>query len=363
MVRPNIDELKASAFALSKILATYKVKLSSQQCLDVLARLTTNVPYEALLARPGSSDPQTSKSHPFGTLSGWLDTAEAFCAVVSKLKTEALYGIVSYRKELPKGLQVDSIAYLRAAGDAVASFTRSAKAFVLAQADVQPKGLLVDLHFTPECSDPESDGVLATLRVQRGEPRRSKHICFEEIDWTRTSEPLLFGAEARIELAARHIPDLSRYKGGEFDGPYHWEAGVSLTYDVCGQPCLKLFAELLQENVMVDGWNAFGPFSVNSSILLTDSRGQEAFDENWSSDDPDAIGRLRKFCVKASQLTDEETCDWPPFFRLTVELDRSNTEADLQRAFTFMCLHAALVQGPSGGWNEIMSEARVRPGE
>jgi hypothetical protein len=39
MVRPSVEQLKADAFKLSKILASYKVKLSSQQCLDALAQL------------------------------------------------------------------------------------------------------------------------------------------------------------------------------------------------------------------------------------------------------------------------------------------------------------------------------------
>lgn len=44
MAQPTIEELKAGAFALSKILSTHHVKLSSQQCLDVLTRLTSTFP-------------------------------------------------------------------------------------------------------------------------------------------------------------------------------------------------------------------------------------------------------------------------------------------------------------------------------
>lgn len=351
MVRPSIDQLKAAAFALSKILSTYHVKLSSQQCLDVLARLVSHGPYEALIAKRQSgtsapSAPQGASS----ALSGWLDIAEEFCDLVSTLDRECVDLAAYPSLYFTKHTHWDRKSYLLAAGNAAACFARSARTFVEAQASLQPSSLLEDLLFSALLSEPIVDGKLATLRVQGFVPPEGNRLVFEDIIWNRSSEDLLFGTEARIELTTWTNLEKQLERG-----PHILMPGIQLTYEVCGQPELELFAHSLRSPEMSDLWSTMGPLEIATSILLTTSDGQKSIDDEWTWAEMGARERLIAFCERASMLTDEETCDWPPYLTLSRRLDRSNSERDLEDTFAVMCILVKSVQYSGVDWSEVLA--------
>lgn len=354
MVHPTVEQLKSDAFTLSKILATYKVKLSSQQCLDVLSRLRWNRPYEAVLAAvlaamPASTNgARNSAGSERQTLREWLACAASFCDLVKTLDREGVNGAAYVGHKIPDGLHWDGATYLRAAGVAAERFSRTADAFIQEHAS----GPFQGLTFSVAAGDAIAWTQLATLRIQSlakvgaKQPTRAQFIPIDMKQ--RRSEPLLFGAEARIELITL-MPDY-----GDSSEPYQLVPRVELTYEVAGQQALKVFASVLQESVVQDIWAAAGGFDVETRILLTRNNTQDSLDEDWATDgDPDGK-RLLKFCRKAARLSHEETCDWPPYFRLSRRLDATSTEEDLERYFMAICAHTVCIDGESGGWDEIL---------
>ncbi|MDB0553455.1 hypothetical protein LBW46_20680, partial [Ralstonia solanacearum] len=312
-----------------------------------LARLTSNMPYEALLARlkPGGTDNASE------TLASWLDISDAFCKLASTLDREGVNQVVYSGPKASERLHPDGAAYLLAAGDAAACFARSAMAFVMTQAHFLQKGLIEKLQFTAQPSEPVFQGKLATLRVQSLEVKHSRRGHFEDINWKVCSEDLLFGAEARVELLTRWNPEQERLD----KTTRAFVPGVRLSYEVCSQPALEVFAEVLRESSKSGLWTIMDSVQVETSISLTRNKAQKCIDEEWSMADANSVERLVEFCERASKLSEEETCDWPPYLRLTRDLDRIHNDEDLRDAFGIMCMLASTMRGPSGGWHEILS--------
>lgn len=278
-------------------------------------------------------------SHP---LKEWLDCADSFCELVSTLDPEAVRGASGWGHELPNGLLSDGDTFLRAAGVTTERFSRVAEAYVL---DIETEPFQV-LTFSVEAGDTFMDSLVALLRIQRipsaGREPQAK-LQFVPIGLNqRMSEPLLFGAEARIEL---FTPIL------EFAD---MKPGVRLTYEVTRQKALKAFATVLQQSRVQKLWEVVGGFDVETYILLTKNDAQDSIEDSWkTSDDPDGQ-RLLKFCRKASRLSDDETRDWPPYLRLTCLLDAASAEEDFERYFAAICALTTCIVGPSGGWAEIL---------
>jgi len=355
MVRPTVDELKADAFKLSKILTTFKVKLSSQQCLDALARLHWNIPYEAVLARrdaPEEPDENLAEAKAHNALSQWLRCGQSFCDLVKTFDQEGVNQAAWPGHKVPdRGLHWDGKKYLRAAGVAAHHFSETAKAFVLAHSGAVG---VSGLTFSVEAAEPIVDGQLAILRIRcLRDWRVNKPGHFIGLDLLQEqSEEILFGAEARICLTTC---DLAHESGG----PRALTPGLLLTYRVSGQGSLGAFAALLEQGLVQPIWNAFGPLEVETRILLTRNNSQDVIDDAWRTD-ADADGkRLLKFCREASQLSDDETCDWPPYLELHAALDESSSEEELQGLFMCLCAHTLCIQGGGNGWREIMEDFRL----
>lgn len=345
MVRTHVDELKADAFKLSKILAAYKVKLSSQQCLDVLSRLRFNLPYEAILSK--AQDLREGK-HVTNQTAGqalheWLACATSFRDLFKTLSTDGVTW-ADWGHEAHDGLHWDGRTYLRACGVAADRFSQIAEGFIQSfEAFSFP-----ELTFTALATNLHYHGALATLRIQSLAPSKRDHSSgkrFIPIGLNQqTSEDLLYGAESRVVLRpALPLPGLESH-------PY--QPSVDLTYEVVGMNALKVFAKVLQKSDIQRIWAAVGKFDVETRILLTTGNGQDEIEEDWTTDaDPDG-NRLQAFCKRACRLSHEETCDWPPFLRLTRSLDSTNTQDDLNRSFLAICAHASCMVGDSGGWDE-----------
>lgn len=352
MVRPTVDQLRADAFKLSKILATYKVKLSSQQCLDALARLHWNQPYEVVITRRDDDPEEREAGLTQSTaLAEWLRCAESFCGVVKTLDPEGVNQAAWNGHKVPAddGLHWDAKTYLRAAGAAAESFSRTAEAFLGARSDL---AFAPALTFSVEAAEPIVDGQLAVLRIQckPGSERKSRATPptqFLGIDRTHLMEHLLYGAEARVCLTTRPADHAGA-------GPYRLVPGLSLTYRVSGQQALRTFASTIEKGILQPIWKLLGPLQVETRILLTRENVQDSIDDEWTTADDSEGARLLKFCQEASQLGEEETRDWPPYLEVCVDLGATSTEDDLGRSFGAMCAHALCITGGGSGWREIM---------
>lgn len=279
---------------------------------------------------------------PNQTLKEWLDCGTSFCELVKTLDPEAVRGAAMWVDQLPAGLHLDAETYLRAAGVATERFSRTAETCVRGL-ETTPFNILT---FSVEAGDPVMDSQVAILRIQRlrNKGRQQPHgVPFVPSGLRqRLSEPLLYGAEARIAL---------------FTPILHFEKmmpGVRFTYEVTGQHAIKVFASVLQHHTIQPLWEALGEFDVETSITLTKGDSQDSIEEKWATSDDPHRKRLLKFCRKASRMSAEETSDWPPYLRLTRLLDSTNTPWDFERCFTAICTQTTTIQGPSGGWSEIL---------
>lgn len=350
MVQSAVEQLKSDAFKLSKILATYKVKLSSQQCLDVMSRLRWNQPYEAVLAKlpHDASEARHVAERERQTLHEWLACATSFCELARTLDCEGVnWAVFDGGKKLDLGLYEDGKEYLRSAGVAAERFSRTAEVFVQSR----ESGLYQGLKFTVEASEPICETELAILRIQSFSPAGCEHFSrsrFVPLGLKqRRCDRVMFGAEARIALRTAAIPDF-----GDKPHPYQLRPCVELTYEVAGQAALKVFATVLQGSRVQPLWEATGGFDVETRIYLTKphDQGRDWIEGDWvTADDPDG-NRLLSFCLAASRLSDEETQDWPPYMRLGITLDSRNTQEDLERYFAALCAHTLCFRGDSGGW-------------
>lgn len=280
------------------------------------------------------------------TLKEWFDCATSFCDLTETLDREGVNQVSWNEHKVPNGLHLDGVTFLRASGVAVERFARIAETFVLNN----DSALIQSLTFSVEAGNPIVDGRLAIMRIQslpmsERKPSRAQfvpvgleqHYC----------EPMLFGAEARIEL----LTDILHCGKGQ---PYRIKPRLQFSYEVTGQSVLKVFASILEGSVCQPLWRMIEAFNVKTSILLTKDGSQDSIDDEWElSNDPDGQ-RLLRFCHKASRLAAKETVDWPPYFRLSYTLEAANTEEDLQRVFAAICAHANLIIGPSGGWREML---------
>lgn len=354
MTRPDIDGLKANAFALSRILATYHVKLSSQQCLDVLTRLATNMPFEALVGAHGTDRTSPADAVRPAMLADWLDIAKTFCQLAESLDYEAVNTVAFPRSRPLEHLHSDAKSYLLARGDAAARFARSAQAFVTALNEGEPKRWLQGIQFTAQTSEPVQEGKLATLRMQHPGQAAGFPSSVGDLDWKEGSAPLLYGAEARVELTT--VQD----EQSPFVGTRHTlMPGVRLIYEVCSQTSLKAFGEVLRKGQLDRFWAAMPPMQVETKILLSRHHTQDLIAEAWQTSEAGAPQRLAAFCEHASQLDEEaDTPDWPPLFTLSTTLERQHTDDDLRLAFRLLCVHQLILVGESGGWKEILGETR-----
>lgn len=352
MVRSHVDELKADAFKLTKILSTFKVKLSYQQCLEVLSRLRFNLPFEALQSKEqGSSAGKHITNQPTGqALHEWLACATSFRDLFKTLSTDGV-AWADWGHESHDGSYWDGRTYLRACGVAAERFSHIAEMFIQSFESLS----FPELTFTVLATNLHYHGALATMRIQSLEQSHRDHSSckrFIPIGLNqKTSEDLLYGAESRVVLRpALQLPGIESH-------PY--QPSVDLTYEVVGQNALKVFASVLQKSDIQRIWTAVGKFEVETRISLTTDNKQDVIEENWTTDaDPDGQ-RLLAFCKLASRLSDEETCNWPPFLRLTRSLDSTNTQDDLSLSFLAICAHASCMVGDSGGWDECFKDAAV----
>lgn len=327
---------------LSKILSAYKVKLSSQQSLDVLSRLRFNLPYEALLSKPqfsASEVPLTGESEG-SALYEWLDCATSFRELFKTLSREGV-DWADWGNAASDSARGDGEVYLRACGAAAERFSRIAETLIQRGEAFQFPGLT----FSAVAGDLILDGALATLRIQSHAHAGRVHLRgahFVPLGLNqRVAEPVLFGSESRIVLRpALPLPGLEIHPG---------QPSVDLTYEVAGQQPLAVFADILQMSDIQRVWDAVGEFDVESSITLTKDGIQDIIEEHWTTDDDPDGKRLQSFCLRASRLSDEETCDWPPFFRLTCALDSTSTQDELERFFLAICAYASCMIGDRGG--------------
>lgn len=352
MVTPNPNQLKSDAFKLSKILATYKVKLSSQQALDSLSRLYWNVPYEALIANDGAavSPPSSGSSTSITTLSDWLAVGTTFCDVLRTLDREGVNQAAWNGHKVPAdGLHWDASRYMRAAGVAADMFSRIARDFTNNLPQVG------DPTFIVEAGNPIVSGEIAVMRIQYHAPDTTAPRGFVGLAMLQDMcENILYGAEARIELLTVR-PD---HESSEL--PYDLTPLLRLTYRVSGQHALKVFGSVLKNKVLQSLWHDLGHLHVHTDILLTRDHSQDCFEEDWQTDeDPDAQS-LQTFCDKASKLSDDETCDWPPYIELSHEFNSTSTEDDLRRYVINFCAHAMCLYGGGDGWREITKQLRGR---
>lgn len=352
MVRTHVDELKADAFKLSKILATYKVKLSSQQCLDVLSRLRFNLAYEALLSKTQDSTEgkHVTKQPASQALHEWLDCATSFRDLFNTLSTDGV-AWADWGHESHEGSYWAGRTYLRACGVAAERFSQVAEGFIQSFESITFPGLT----FTALATNLHFQGALATMRIQSLVPSKrddSSGNRFIPIGLNqKTSEDLLYGAESRVVLRpALPLPGIESH-------PY--QPSVDLTYEVVGVDALKSFAKVLKKSDIQRIWAVVGIFDVETRILISTEDGQDEIEEDWTTDaDPDGK-RLQAFCKRACRLSYEETRDWPPFLRLTRSLNSTNTQDDLNRSFLAICAHASCMVGNSGGWDEAFQATAV----
>lgn len=352
MVTHNPKQLKSDAFKLSKILAAYKIKLSSQQALDSLSRLYWNVPYEALIATEGTAvtPPSRDSSTSSTTLSDWLAIGSSFCDVLRTLDREGVNQAAWNGHKVPAdGLHWDARRYLRAAGVAADMFSRFARDFVNNQPHIG------DLTFIVEAGNPIVTGEIAIMRIQYHKPGTSAPRGFVGLGMDQdTCEDILYGAEARIELLTVRPDHDSR------ELPFDLTPLLRLTYRVSGQHALKAFGSVLKDKVLQPVWRDLGHLNVHTDILLTTDNSQDSIEEDWQTDeDPDAQ-RLQSFCDKASKLSDDETCDWPPFVELSHEFNSTSTEDDLRMFVINFCVHAMCLYGGGDGWHELTKQLRAR---
>lgn len=290
----------------------------------------------------------TVPEHRSQPLHEWLECATSFCKLVKSLDPEGVRGAACSGHNLPDGLHWDGETFLRAAGVATERFSRTAERF-LRGIETSPFHVLT---FSVEAGDPFMDSEVAILRIQRlanagrEQPTRAPFVPIGLRQ--RLSEPLLFGAEARIALLTPIL---------DFE---EMTPGVRFTYEVTGQHCLKVFASVLQKSAVQILWAAVGGFDVATSISLTKDDSHDSIDEEWTtSNDPDGK-RLLKFCRKASRLSFEATSDWPPYLRLSCTLGSTNTQWDAERYFAAICAHTIGIVGPSGGSFECIEDAEAR---
>lgn len=339
----SLDGLKAAAFRLSKFLAARGIKFSSQQCLDALAHVHLNQPYEAALAARGQPQRGRVGSEQANTLSQWMGSAAAFCKVVSDLDEKAMNtGAWPGHHHKGQEIQPDGRAYLRAAGAAAAAFEATARAFV---ARVATAKLYSDFIFQLETGEAVYDSVLATLRVLHRSPPPADR--FVPLDYRRFSEPLQYGAEARIELIASMDP-------AELD-PKRLHPQVRVSFAVAGKASLRWFADMLEGSGLITTVWPVAPLTVHTSLSLTKDNGEDVREQEWSTDEDPAGARLLAFCRDACSRSDEETENSEPTFEMIRNFDRSGSESELENAFAAVCSHALFMPGRSGGWTEILA--------
>lgn len=297
---------------------------------------------------------ENSNSQGNRALEDWLDCATMFCELVKTLDREGVNQAAWYGHKVANGLHWDARIYLRAAGVVAERFSRAAEAFVQCMTSKH----LELLTFTVEAGEPIVDGELAILRIQRlgeTELKESTPVKFVPIGLEqRSCEPLLFGAEARVALQT------NRSKRSDTTEHYQMTPSIRLTYEVAGQQALWVFASVLQSSSVQCLWEAVGGFDVETSILLTRENSQESIEQEWTTSADSDGKRLLKFCLTASQLSSDETRDWPPYLRLSHTLDSTSTEDELERYFLAISAHAGVLVGQSGGWNEILDRISQR---
>ncbi len=220
MVRSPIDQLKADAFVLSKLLAERHVKLSSQQCLDVLARLRTSKPYEALAAQGLSDAPGKPGKGPEGSvipLFDWLTCGTELKSLLATLNRTEIRKASMLTMGSVDGVQADKKRrYIRASAVALEMFTRSAEAFVRQQFDAF---WCVGLDFKVETLDPIGQGGIGkiiisptagsrptTIREESNGPRFEKH-----------RHAGIHGCQLEGEMAFMLWPTSAAYAAGYLD--------------------------------------------------------------------------------------------------------------------------------------------------
>lgn len=337
----SLNGLKAAAFRLSKFLAARGIKLSSQQCLDALAHAHLNQPYEAALATQGRR--KRERVDEDDTLSRWLDSAAAFCKVVSVLDEEAMNtGAWPGHHHKGREIQPDGRAFLRAAGAAAAAFEAGARAYVERIATTK---LFSDFVFQVETGEPAYDSVLAMLRVlHRPTPPANR---FVPLDFRRFSERLQFGAEARIEMLALMDPAKP--------DPRKLSPQVRVSFVVTGKAALSWFADMLEDSGLTTTVWPSAPLTVQTSLSLMKGNAEDLLEDEWSTDADPTGARLIAFCRDACARSDEETENREPMFEMTRNLDHDSSESELYNAFAAVCAHALFMPGKSGGWSEIMA--------
>lgn len=341
MVVSRPSDLKAKAFTLKKLLSGYKVKLSHQQCLEVVSRLETSLPYDALLASPNAGPPERRVAVPF--LRHWFRISQDFCDFVSTLDPTHLTGAWYPGDSSKEGLQYDGKTFLLAQGAAVSAFAESVATMLHSAPLAQEHSLLEGLTFSVEHGDVTPSGIIAVLRIKNDVAGPTPLSC--TLSWKDAEAPLLYGAEARAFITATEDPSNRRHEGGR----YHLNPGVHFTYDVCSRPTLRTFRQVLRSPGFERFWAQCPAMDVETYI----EQGTEEIEERFSTRDPGAAERLAQFCDRAGKSRRIEEENWPPYLRLVRFLDSSNVDDDLLEAFRVFCIHASTLRGESGAWAEI----------
>jgi hypothetical protein len=276
MARYDLNTLKAKAFTLSKLLATHRVKVSSQQCLDVLSRLEFNRPYEALAAEAGGGGERRAAeaaSDDDLPVAFWLLCGARFGVQLAGLNRAAVDAIAWPRESpLPNDLRHDANTYLRAVGAVSGAFSLVAERLVKRLPNEPHFG---DLKFSVEPGNPVVDGTVAVMRVKHV---KGKGRSFEAVSCDQQSEPLLFGAEARVALVDNDVGPPANAPA-----PYTFRPALALTFEVVGQSALKAYARILTELKLQDVWSAAPMMKVQTRILLTSDDGQESLEDEWTT--------------------------------------------------------------------------------
>lgn len=150
----ELAALKANAFTLSKILKRHHAKLSSQQCLDVLSRLVANKPFEALLASKTSRHVEPDGAQEMTDISTLKAKAAAFSRILGnhnvKLSTRLCLDVLA---SLVAEAPFDALL-MRKSGNAAAVVAPTA--LVDGVADAAPHSPVDTLEFMMPLSRPST---------------------------------------------------------------------------------------------------------------------------------------------------------------------------------------------------------------
>ncbi len=369
MVRSPIDQLKADAFVLSKLLAERKVKLSSQQCLDVLARLRENKPYEAL-ASHGQADPtgrrveEKDGSQP--TLFEWMMCGVELTSLLQALSRSEIRKASMLTMGSVEGvLTCDTRSYMRASAVASEMFSRTAEAFVRPQLEAP---WCRGLDFKVEPLDPVFEGGIGKIIITPIEGRRSttSRGSFNGLRLDKQRDPWVHERPLAAEIAFMLYPTAAAYAEADHDVcdeqgegesgelGLELEPGVRASFSVVGESMVGGVAAALADGTMQQVWREHGSFEV----LLSGDKSLDEDNVRAFGTETDANGeKLASWCdfvVTGRQGRDAKELRKKQELRLSLVkvLEPSDSQRELERVLVALCrllkaLSASMQSNPS----------------